>query len=226
MVGAEKGVVCEAANACFVQLDEIAVLGSHSASRIAWSTTIAMQTRTRQGAIVVSGYPGPMSDHRTFGRAVREARLAKGMSMGQLAAAVERSTASVRRWERDQGVPTETVVQELIVVLNLDEGDALALAAAPPPVVAAVPQSAEPSDATRATSASPTNSVLTTTQPVSETGSWISSLRDPDKPWLGYLRATLTVIVLLVLAWVLVWALSGFLVAFGDVWESLWVDAP
>ncbi len=181
---------------------------------------------TRRGGVVDSGYPGPMSDRRTFGQAVREARLAKGMSMGQLAAAVERSTASVRRWERDQGVPTETVVQELIVVLHLDEAEAVALAAAPPPVVAAVPQSGEPSDATRATSASPTSTTATTVQPSSETRGWLSSLRDPEKPWLGYLRATLTVIILLVLAWVFVWALTGFLDAFGDVWESLWVDTP
>jgi transcriptional regulator with XRE-family HTH domain len=167
-----------------------------------------------------------MSDRKTFGQAVREARLAKGMSMGQLAAAVERSTASVRRWERDQGVPAETVVQELIVVLNLDEAEAVALAAAPPPVVAAVPQSDEPSDATQATSAPLTNTARTTVQRSSGSSGWLSSLRDPEKPWLGYLRATLTIIVLLVLAWVLVWALSGFLDVIGDVWESLWVDAP
>lgn len=175
---------------------------------------------------MVSGYPGPMTDRRTFGQAVREARLAKGMSMGQLAAAVERSTASVRRWERDQGVPTETVVQELIVVLNLDEVEATALASAPPPVVVAAPRSGEPSDATRATSASMTNTAPATVQASGGTGGWLSSLRDPDKPWLGYLRATLTVIVLLALAWVLLWALGGFLDAFGDVWESLWADTP
>jgi transcriptional regulator with XRE-family HTH domain len=167
-----------------------------------------------------------MSDRRTFGQIVREARLAKGMSMGQLAAAVERSTASVRRWERDQGVPAGAVVQELIVVLNLDEVEATALAAAPPPVVSTAPQPGEPSDATLATSASMTNTAPTTVQPSSGTGGWFSSLRDPEKPWLGYLRATLTVVVLLGLAWVLIWALRGFLDAFGDVWESLWTDAP
>jgi transcriptional regulator with XRE-family HTH domain len=168
-----------------------------------------------------------MTDRRTFGQAVREARLAKGMSMGQLAAAVERSTASVRRWERDQGVPTETVVQELIVVLNLDEAETQALAAAPPPIAPPTPQpDEEPSQATRATSASMTNTASTTVQPSSGRDGLLSSLRDPEKPWLGYLRAALTVIILLVLAWVLIWALRGFLVAFGDVWESVWVEAP
>jgi transcriptional regulator with XRE-family HTH domain len=167
-----------------------------------------------------------MTDRRTFGQAIRDARLTRGMSMGQLAAAVERSTASVRRWERDQGVPAETVVRELIVVLDLDETEMLALAAAPLPVVATAPRPEEQSDATRATSASTTSMAPATVQASSRNGGWLSSLRDPEKPWLGYLRAALTVIVLLVLAWVLIWALGGFLEAFGDVWESLWVDAP
>ena len=167
-----------------------------------------------------------MTDRRTFGQAIREARLSKSMSMGQLATAVERSTASVRRWERDQGVPAETVVQKLIVVLDLDETETVALAAAPLPVVAAPPQSPAPSDATRATSVATTS---TSPQAVSSPGGprgWLSSLRDPDKPWLGYLRAALTVVTLLILAWVLVWALRGFLDAYGEIWESLWADAP
>ncbi len=166
-----------------------------------------------------------MSDRRTFGQTVREARLAKGMSMGQLAAAVERSTASVRRWERDQGVPTETVVQDLIAVLNLDEAETAALAAAPVPAAAAPPRPSEPSDATRATFASATHTTWQAAPPSDGTSGWLASLRDPEKPWLGYLRAALTVVVLLVLAWVLIWALGGFLNAFGDVWESLWEES-
>ena len=59
-----------------------------------------------------------MSDPRTFGQAVREARLAKGMSMGQLATSVERSTASVRRWERDEGVPAKSIIDDLVAVLD------------------------------------------------------------------------------------------------------------
>ncbi len=146
--------------------------------------------------------------------------------MGQLAAAVERSTASVRRWERDQGVPAETVVQELVVVLNLDQAELTALAEAPPPVVATAPQLEDPSDATRATSAPLTNTVPSTVQSSGGISAWFSSLRNPERPWLGYLRATLTIVVMLVLSWVLIWALREFVDAFGDIWESLWVDAP
>ena len=167
-----------------------------------------------------------MTDRRTFGQAIREARLSKGMSMGQLATAVERSTASVRRWERDEGVPAKTVIQELIVVLDLDESETVALAAAPLPVAPAPPQSPQPSDATRATSVSTTRTSSQAFSSLEGSSGWLSSLRDPDKPWLGYIRASLTVVALLILGWVLVWALRGFLEVYGEIWESLWVDAP
>ncbi len=166
-----------------------------------------------------------MSDRRTFGQAVREARLAKGLSMGQLAAAVERSTASVRRWERDQGVPTETVVQGLIEVLDLDEAETVALAAAALPVVPAPPHAGESSDPTRATSAPATGTTPQAIPSSSGSGGWLASLRDSEKPWLGYLRAVLTIVGFALLAWVLIWALEGFLESFGDAWESLWIDA-
>ena len=60
---------------------------------------------------------------------VREARLERHLSMGQLAAAVDRSTASVRRWERDEGLPSEDAIETLILRLGLDRaevGNALA----------------------------------------------------------------------------------------------------
>ncbi|MGB5531919.1 MAG: helix-turn-helix transcriptional regulator, partial [Acidimicrobiia bacterium] len=64
-----------------------------------------------------------MSDPKTFGQAVRGARLARGMSMGQLATSVGRSTASVRRWERDEGVPAKGIIDELAAVLDLSDDD-------------------------------------------------------------------------------------------------------
>ena len=151
-----------------------------------------------------------MNDLRTFGQAVREARLAKGLSMGQLAAAVERSTASVRRWERDQGMPTRAVAEELVSILGLEDSEFLSPTAVPPPAVPAVPKSAETSDATRATGASATNTTPQAVPAPNGTSGWMATLRDPEMPWLGYLRAALTVVVLLVMAWVLIWALGGF----------------
>lgn len=152
--------------------------------------------------------------------------------MGQLAAVVGRSTSAVRRWERDQGLPTKAVVQELIDVLNLDQAETAVLIARPLPAAAAAAiavddsSSEESSDATRATPSPPTHTTPQAVAPPEETVGWFASLHDPEMPWLGYLRAALTVGGLLVLGWIAIWALLGFLDAFGDIWESLWVDTP
>ena len=198
-----------------------------------------------------------MSDPRTFGQAVREARLAKGMSMGQLATSVERSTASVRRWERDEGVPAKGVINELAAVLDLSEDDVgLAakepeLADPPPPTPShATPAPATPAPASLApvTPRGPTPALSTPAPPsgasqatqaagsrvagvvaISEpapTGirSWLAELYNPANPWLGYLRAALTVVVLIVLAWILVWALAGLFGAVGEIWDGMWAE--
>jgi hypothetical protein len=47
-------------------------------------------------------------------------------------------------------------------------------------------------------------------------------LRDPDRPWLGYIRAALTLVVLGGLLWVLLWAVPEFFDAFSEMWDSLW----
>jgi len=191
-----------------------------------------------------------MSDPRTFGQAVREARLAKGMSMGQLATSVERSTASVRRWERDEGVPAKGIINELAAVLDLSEDDVALIAmepahAAPPPPAPATPAPATPRGPTSAPSTpapstpAPPSAASQATQAagsrvagvvaVSEpapTGikSWLAELYNPANPWLGYLRAALTVVVLIVLAWILVWALAGLFGAVGEIWDGMWAE--
>lgn len=143
--------------------------------------------------------------------------------MGQLAAKVERSTASVRRWERDEGRPAETVVQRLVEVLDLGD-DALA------PVHPNVPSAAvepEPSvsGATRATAQAPADTTGIPSVSPAKPANWFDRLRDPNQPWLGYIRAGLTIVVLLALGWVLIWALAGLTGALGDIWESLWSGA-
>lgn len=166
-----------------------------------------------------------MNDAKTFGQAVREARLAKGMSMGQLAAAVERSTASVRRWERDEGVPAETVVRDLIAVLDLEDDDYPGLPSRPPSVGVASDPSVSVSESMRATSlASASPSAASGPLPAGSP-SRLERFRDPNRPWLGYARAGLTVVTLLLLAWVLIWALGGLVDAVGDIWQSLWSGA-
>ena len=52
----------------------------------------------------------------------------------------------------------------------------------------------------------------------------LAELYDPANPWLGYLRATLTVIVLIILAWILVWALAELFGAVGEIWDGMWAE--
>ena len=56
---------------------------------------------------------------------------------------------------------------------------------------------------------------------VSQDQTLLQTIRDPDNPWLGYIRAALTIAVLAGLGWVLLWAIPEFLDAFGEVWDSL-----
>ena len=51
-----------------------------------------------------------------------------------------------------------------------------------------------------------------------------AELYNPANPWLGYLRAALTVVVLIVLAWVLVWALAELLGAVTEIWDEMWAE--
>jgi len=196
---------------------------------------------------------------RSFGQIVREARLERHLSMGQLAAAVDRSTASVRRWERDDGLPTPEVIDTLVVRLGLDPdevNDALAatrgedeqlepLITAPveagdpidvvpvvdvvesagaeweqPNIVAPPPPQPVASAVTPPPSAWPTASA--TVAVVEQDQNILQVLRDPDRPWLGYIRAALTLLVLGGLVWVLWWAVPEFFDAFGEMWDSLW----
>lgn len=167
-----------------------------------------------------------MSDPRTFGQAVREARLAKGMSMGQLATSVERSTASVRRWERDEGVPSKGIVDELAVVLDLSNDDVALIARAPTNQEAPSPASPAPgaSQATQAAGSRVTGGVAATEPAPTGINSWFAELYNPANPWLGYLRAALTVVVLIILAWVLAWALAGLFGAVGEIWDGMWAE--
>ena len=56
-----------------------------------------------------------------LGRLIRESRLKKGMSLAQLAAAVGRSSSSVRRWERGEVPPAKAIMGDLASALDLDE---------------------------------------------------------------------------------------------------------
>jgi len=177
--------------------------------------------------------PVTVTDAATFGQAVREARLAHGLSMGQLASAVGRTAAAVRSWERDEAVPDGDVLERLADVLELDAAELSGLA----DIVEAPQDEAADDDAGdpfadipgAQTGAIPVPADVTAaTETVADPGDqdawtlhWFrESLFDPDRPYLGYFRAGLTAVAAIVLLWVLVWATGELLGALGDVLDG------
>ncbi|MDJ0790940.1 MAG: helix-turn-helix transcriptional regulator, partial [Acidimicrobiia bacterium] len=82
-----------------------------------------------------------MNDAAELGRLIRESRLRKGMSLAQLAAAVGRSSSSVRRWERGEVPPAKAIVGDLAAALDLEVSDLDALRP-----VAPSPETPDPPD--------------------------------------------------------------------------------
>jgi hypothetical protein len=141
--------------------------------------------------------------------------------MGQLAAAVERSTASVRRWERDEGMPADAVVQQVLTLLDLED-QTFAVVQRPMPTSSATPEPpVSVSESMRATSVASSSSPASSAPTDSAQPGRFERLFDPGRPWLGYTRAALTVVTLLLLGWLLIWAVGGLADAVGEIWETL-----
>jgi transcriptional regulator with XRE-family HTH domain len=70
----------------------------------------------------------PAASSRSFGGRVREARLAKGLSLRELARRVEKAPSYVNDIEYDRRVPSEAVVRQLCDELDLDVDVMLAVA--------------------------------------------------------------------------------------------------
>lgn len=184
-----------------------------------------------------------MEDAGDLGRLIRESRLKKGMSLGQLASAVGRSSASVRRWERGEVPPARAIVPDLATALDLDPGQLDALrpsASAPEPeppgsVVAEVRQERpttleQPVVTPRETQepapippASVPADEPPTATPAANPGilaEVVASYRSVTEDWSGWIRAGLTLLVLVVMLFVLVWALGELFSGLGEIWDS------
>ena len=70
-----------------------------------------------------------MADSDALGPLIRGARLDKGLSLGQFASAVGRSSSSVRRWERGESTPSADVVGDVAAVLDLNTKELNAMVA-------------------------------------------------------------------------------------------------
>ncbi|MCL1601285.1 MAG: helix-turn-helix transcriptional regulator [Actinomycetia bacterium] len=173
-----------------------------------------------------------MSPHEQLGVMIREARLEKSMSLGQLASAVGRSSSSVRRWERGEVAPAASVLPKLSAILEIDIQSLLGdqatsagskeessqdkavderISTVEQPVIAdSEPQAPIPQD-------------VPTVPPSSEGGRLSSlwdSVRKGGQGWMGWIRGALTVVALVVMLFVLVWALGELFSALGSVLDS------
>ncbi|HSJ72322.1 MAG TPA: helix-turn-helix transcriptional regulator [Acidimicrobiia bacterium] len=173
-----------------------------------------------------------MNDAMAIGRAIREARLEKGMSLGQLAAAVGRSSSSVRRWERGEVPPAIGIIDDLAKVLELDPDELRSLRPDPDPVA----ERDEPDTPSPATPIDVIPRIESTglafepepqpdsggsgRRPPGFIGDVVEVVRGATAGWTGWIRGLLTFAVLLVMAIILVWALGELFGALGEIWNS------
>lgn len=175
----------------------------------------------RSTEIHALSYTASVASSEELGRTIREARLKKGMSLGQLASAVGRSSSSVRRWERGEVAPAATVFSKLEAILEMDPVDLNG-----PKTNSADPphggdEGGDVPDQRVSTFEQPVVNGATrdSTKPGSETrtsrrsdGGLISdvwsALMSGDRGWIGWLRGLLTAAALVSMVFVLFWALS------------------
>jgi transcriptional regulator with XRE-family HTH domain len=174
-----------------------------------------------------------MDDSANLGRLIRESRLERGLSLGQLASKVGRSSSSVRRWERDEVAPAIGILPDLAEALDLDEAElqrlrpgATVIDADPATIgneslVGPTAVGETVSNGTRITH----DPVEPVSRPPTERRSGlISDLSQTifgSKPsWIGWVRGFLTVAVLFVMLLVLFWALGELADALSEVLDS------
>lgn len=174
-----------------------------------------------------------MTNYAELGALIREARLEKGMSLGQLASAVGRSSSSVRRWERGEVAPAVSVLPKLAAILDIDpqglhhdddtpsaeQEDDSAERDVDDVRVSTVEQPAVESDDAPA---SPAESV-TTPETTSDGGIFAEAwnvLIKSGQGWKGWIRGVVTLGVLIFMLVVLLWAVGELLDALGQVLDS------
>jgi transcriptional regulator with XRE-family HTH domain len=175
-----------------------------------------------------------MSDAAELGRLIRESRLKKGMSLGQLASTVGRSSSSVRRWERGEVPPAKAIIGDLAVALDLEPSqldDLRPGPSLPEPIDADAhgqgPSTLEHSAVGESSSVSPPQEPVSSirdsspsTPSVGMFGDLVATVRSTTEGWSGWIRGLLTAAVLIVMLVILVWAAGELFSALGEVWDS------
>lgn len=173
-----------------------------------------------------------MEDETSLGRFIRQSRLEQGMSLGQLAASIGRSSSSVRRWERDEVAPAVAVVPQLASALSVEVSDLekrrktvnepewptdqdlgeRKLTTVEQPLVESreVPVSGAPQTARKS---------------LGFFGEMWNSVFAEKESWIGWVRGIATAVVLAVFLFVLVWAAGELIDALLEVWSSFDSDS-
>lgn len=178
-------------------------------------------------------YARVMTTYAELGALIREARLEKGMSLGQLASAVGRSSSSVRRWERGEVAPAASVLPKLVAILDIDpkglhqdedgpapdHGDDTAARNGDDVVVSTVEQPVVERDNAPA---SPAES-LSPAAPTSKGGIFAEAwnvILSRGRGWKGWIRGAVTLGALVFMLLVLLWAVAELFDALGQVLDS------
>jgi transcriptional regulator with XRE-family HTH domain len=176
----------------------------------------------------------PMDELTSLGHFIRESRLQQGMSLGQLAEQLGRSSSSVRRWERDEVSPALAIMPSLaealaVEVESLQErrpvledpdetgshtaGGQQIRSTIEQPVVAVLPVVGSDDSGSQ-----PAGRMAV---PLGLFGDMWNSAFARKTSWIGWVRGVSTAVVLVVMVFVLVWATGVLLQALSDVWNSL-----
>lgn len=167
-----------------------------------------------------------MEDTLSLGRFIRESRLKRGMSLGQLAETLGRSSSSVRRWERDEVAPALTIMPALADALNVDLG---ALESRRPVFVDDDDTGSHTAGGERTGSTIEQPKVVpTSSEPVKDQtsrhlgvfGDMWNTVFANKQSWIGWVRGGLTAAALIFIVIVLFWALGELFDALRQVWDS------
>lgn len=168
-----------------------------------------------------------MDEPQSLGRFIRQTRLDRGMSLGQLASEIGRSSSSVRRWERDEVAPALTVMPVLADVLEVDVAE---LESRRPSAASEEVEQKPVQASTEGPSTIEQKAVVPEPTPVSGStstsrlglfGDMWAALFDGKDSWIGWARGIATAVAIVVLLVVFVWAAGELFAALKEVWDSL-----
>lgn len=169
-----------------------------------------------------------MDDSQSLGRFIRQSRLDRGLSLGQLASEIGRSSSSVRRWERDEVAPALTVMPVLADALEVDVAELekrRPSLADEPDELGVIDVVTPTGPSTIEQQAVSVQSTVTTDEPASSRlglfGDMWSALTEGKDSWIGWVRGIATAVVVIILLVVLVWAVGELFSSLKDVWDSL-----